>query len=70
MAAIQPSLLIKHFKPDLGEAERTTPCSYYVRSGTLLNDPRVQRAADDVLNYLCRHMAIRGDGATASRSRS
>jgi hypothetical protein len=70
MAAIQPSLLMKHFKPDLSEAERATPCRRYVRSGPFVNDPRLQRAADDAMNYFNRYCPFRHDGAAAASARN
>jgi hypothetical protein len=63
MAAVQPSLLMKHFKPDWSYAGGTAPRRQWVRSGLALNDSNLQQAAYDAWNYFSRASADQSKGA-------
>ncbi len=67
MAAIHPSLLLKHFMPDLSNSGESTPRRQYVKPGVML-DPHLQRAADDAGLYLGRLSNPRCLGVSSTRS--
>jgi hypothetical protein len=67
MSAIPPFLLLKHFMPRLSGAERSAPFPRSAQSGLPLNDPHLQRAADDARNFLKR---LSSGPSASSRHRS